>query len=106
MLYGWLSPGGRYIECSDMTHYEQAYLILKELDKCPDTGDNMHDLWKLGWMRLTYYCGKQYMENEYVAPTDSQLNYMKDFAISDNITHIYYDSGGKTICVWSYDEMI
>lgn len=108
MLYGWLSPNGEYRRITNgMTHYLEAYTVLKELGRCPDVGDNMHDLMKLNWMRLTYYCGKQYMENEFVSPNDAQLRYMKDFAISStNITHIYYDSGQREKCVWSYDETL
>lgn len=69
--------------------------------------DPVEHLWKLGYMRVTFYHnGILYVHNEKKYPSDKQLSIIKDIAIEGDHPSVIFDDGLRTKTIWSKSDVL
>ena len=98
----WISPAGRIIPV-DNTHDFTA----RKLSPGPAKHDAIMDLWKKGYLRVTYmYDGSLLVNNEVMMPNDIQMRQLMRIAADGEHDKIVYDSGDNEKILWSVHDTL
>jgi hypothetical protein len=95
--HSWLSPQGKLIPLSNMSHGGYA----------KSKGSTIEDMWKAGYFRINFYGNKLYAHNE-INPNlnHRQKSELINFAVQAGFTHVVIDSGDNEKIIWSeYDPL-
>ncbi len=100
----WMAPSGKSIPVKD-THMTTAMEILPKWRE--DRIDPMMELWKKGYLRVTYmYDGSLLVNNEVHPPNERQMAALKNLAIEGEHTKITWDKGDDEKILWTYQDTL
>jgi GNAT superfamily N-acetyltransferase len=102
--HGWMSPSGRMIAVDD-THMATAIQLIPNWQA--DKLDPMYELWKKGYLRVTYmYDGSLIAHNEIRRPNAKQLVELKNMALEGKHRKIVWDDGADEHILWSEQDVL
>jgi hypothetical protein len=108
LMYSWMDPSGSIVHNSGEGHFSSGKKILETKYNIPlaymTFANQVYDiLFSKGWMRLTYIGSELYCHNNKMRPNQKQLKEMKNLAIENNMSNIYFDDerGESYHSIWS-----
>jgi len=95
-LYAWMNPSGEIISNKGEGHFSSGKKILQDRynisTKDMMFANQVYDLLFIkGWMRLTYIGSELYCHNNKMKPNQKQLRELKNLAIENKMSDIYFD---------------
>lgn len=100
----WMSPSGKIIPVTD-THMTTAIQLIPNWKE--QRLDPMAELWKKGYLRVTYmYDGSLMVNNEKQLPTEKQMSILKQIAMEDGHDKIIFDNGEENKTLWSNQDQL
>jgi hypothetical protein len=101
LAYSWQEPDGNFIPI-DYSHGSDALIYARGDAK----DDNIANLWRKGWQRITYYGRAIYANNEFHLPNDIQTRKLIELAMRMEFEKVEWDGGEKTKILWSVHDIL
>lgn len=105
-MYSWMAPNGNiYPNESDEIHADTAKELMVRFNIRREPSVHIYDnMFKAGWMRISYVGDTLYCNNTKMVPNDSQKRNLKRIAEQNRIREIVFDNDTNERTLWRSDD--